>query len=82
MKHNIIKSALNYRKKLSNHLKSFTIQIEAVDNSGKRITDDYVYANDLAAGQNQDFDIFTYVSDDLIDSMKSATYKIVTVSEV
>ena len=28
------------------------------------IYEDYVYANDLAAGQSQSFDIFTYVSSD------------------
>ena len=30
----------------SKEKKSFTIHIEAVDNTGKRIDDDYVYAND------------------------------------
>lgn len=60
--------------------KSFSIHIEAVDSSGSRIDEDYVYANDLASGQSQNFEIFTYISLDKLDSMKKATFKIVEVS--
>ena len=60
--------------------KSFNIHIEAVDNTGARIGDDYVYANDLGAGQTQEFKIFTYVSSDKVETMKNATFKIVEVS--
>lgn len=60
--------------------KSFNIHIEAVDNTGARIGDDYVYANDLGAGQTQEFKIFTYVSSDKVEIMKNATFKIVEVS--
>lgn len=59
--------------------KSFDIHIEAVDNTGARIGDDYVYANDLGAGQTQEFKIFTYVSSDKVETMKNATFKIVEV---
>lgn len=60
--------------------KSFNFHIEAVDTTGARINEDYVYANDLAAGQSQSFDIFTYVSSDKLNSMKNATFKIVEAS--
>lgn len=60
--------------------KTFSFHIEAVDDSGIRINEDYVYANDLAAGQSQNFDIFTYVSSDKLDSMENATFKIIEAS--
>ena len=64
----------------SKEKKSFTIHIEAVDNTGKRIDDDYVYANDLNSGQTQDFKIFTLVSSEILEQMKSAEFKIIDVS--
>ena len=60
--------------------KSFSIQIEAVDSTGARINNDYVYANNLTAGQSQNFEIFTYISSDKLEAMKNATFKIVEVS--
>lgn len=65
----------------TNEKKSFTIHIEAVDASGSRITDDTVYANDLTAGQKQDFKAFTLVTSDKVDALKSAKFNIVTVTE-
>lgn len=64
----------------SKEKKSFTLHIEAVDNTGKRIDDDYVYANDLNSGQTQDFKIFTLVSSEKLEQMKSAEFKIIDVS--
>lgn len=60
--------------------KSFSIHIETVDETGARIDEGYVSANDLNAGQSQNFEIFTYVSQDKLDKMKKATFKIVEVS--
>lgn len=60
--------------------KSFSIHIEAVDSNGSRLDDGYVYANDLASGQTQEFEVFTYVSSDQLETMKNATFKIVDVS--
>lgn len=62
--------------------KSYSIQIEAVDAEGKRIVDDTVYANDLNAGQSQDFESFTLVQSDKYDALKTATFKIVSVSKL
>lgn len=61
--------------------KSFNIHVEAINENGERIDEDYIYANDLGAGQSQSFDIFTYVQDSKLDNMKKATFKIVDISE-
>lgn len=60
--------------------KSFSIQVEAVDANGSRINQDYVYANNLTAGQSQDVEIFNYVASDKLEAMKQATFKIVEAS--
>lgn len=62
--------------------KSFSIQIEAVDADGKRLADDTIYANDLNAGQAQDFEAFTLVQSDKYESLQAATFKIVSVSKI
>ena len=59
---------------------SFSIQVEAVDANGSRIANDYIYANNLNAGQSQEFKLFEYVESDKLNSMKNATFKIVEVS--
>lgn len=59
---------------------SFSIQIEAVNSDGSRITTDYVYANNLTAGQSQTFDIFTLVSSDEIEALQNATFNVVEAS--
>ena len=51
-----------------------------VDANGNIIDEDYVYANDLSAGQTQNFEIFTYIEDSKIDGMKAATFKIIEAS--
>lgn len=67
-------------KNKTSETKSFSIQVEAVDSNGSRIDTDYVYANNLAAGQSQDFKIFTLISSDKLESVKNATFKIVEAS--
>ena len=64
----------------TSEIKTFSIHIEAVDSTGARIDNDYVYANSLTAGQSQDFEIFTYVTSDKLEKMKNATFNIVEVS--
>ena len=64
----------------TNKTKSFSIQVEAVDANGNRINQDYVYANNLTAGQSQNFDIFQFVSSDQIEAMQNATFNIVEAS--
>lgn len=60
---------------------SFSVRIEAVDVSGKRITDDTIYANDLGAGQSVDMDAFKYIEIDKIPEVEKATIKVVSVSK-
>lgn len=67
-------------KNITNKKMSYSFHIEAVDADGKRIDEDYVYANDLSAGQTQDFEIFTYIEDSKLDAMRSATFKIIEAS--
>ncbi|MGN1374437.1 MAG: hypothetical protein ACI4XK_03960 [Bacilli bacterium] len=65
---------------MTNEKKSFSFHIEAVDSDGKRIQEDYVYANDLSAGQTQEFETFNYVTSDKLELLKNATFKIVEAS--
>ena len=60
--------------------KSFSIQIEAVSQDGTRITTDYIYANNLTAGQSQEFKVFEYVQSENLEKMKNAKFNIVEVS--
>lgn len=60
--------------------KSYNIEIEAVAADGSRISTDYIYANDLGAGQSQEFEIFTYVDDADLEAMQSATFEIIEAS--
>jgi hypothetical protein len=62
--------------------KSYSIQIEAVNESGARIVDDTVYANSLGSGQSQAFKAFQYVASENVEAMKTATFKIVSVSQI
>lgn len=67
-------------KNKTSEKKSYNFHIEALDSNGSRIGEDYVYANDLTAGQSQNFEIFTHISSDKLDAMKNATFKIVEAS--
>ena len=67
-------------KNITDKSKSYSFHIEAVDANGNRINEDYVYANDLSAGQTQNFEIFTYIEDSKIDAMKAATFNIIEAS--
>jgi hypothetical protein len=62
--------------------KSYTIQIEAVDASGARILDESVYANDLGPAQTQEFEAFKLIESDKLEVMKTASFKIVKVSQL
>lgn len=60
---------------------SFTVKVEAVDASGNRIADDTVYVSDLNAGQSQTEDAFKYVESGKLEAIKTASFKIVSVSK-
>lgn len=67
-------------KNKSTEMKSGDIQIEAIDSDGSRIANDYVYINNLNAGQSQSFKCFEFVSSENLEKMKNATFKIVEAS--
>ena len=62
--------------------KTYTIKIEAVDTNGNRVADDTVYADKLGAGQTQVLEAFKLVESTKVDALKTATFKIVSVSEM
>lgn len=68
-------------KNLTDEPRSYQVQVEAVNASGDRITQDYAYVNDLGAGQSQTVKAFTYISSDEYDALKKATVKLVSVSQ-
>lgn len=61
--------------------KSYSIQIEAVDANGTRIDEDTVYANNLGSNQSQDLEAFKFVSTDKYDALKTAKFKVISVSQ-
>lgn len=61
--------------------KSYSIQVAAEDASGNKIADDYINANNLGAKQTQEFKLFQYVESDKVEAMKTATFKVVSVSK-
>lgn len=61
---------------------SYTVQIEAVDASGNRITDDTVIVNDLGAKQSQEEDAFKYIDQSQVDAIKTAKFNIVKVTQM
>ena len=64
-----------------NTSKSYNIQIEAVDSTGTRIDDDTVNVTNLGANQSQDFKAFEFVQSDKVDALKTATFKVASVSQ-
>lgn len=67
-------------KNITNEKKSYNFHIEAVDASGNRVGEDYIYVNNLAPGQTTTEKAFQFVTSDKVDAMKSATFKIVEAS--
>ena len=67
-------------KNITDKKKSYNFHIEAVDSTGHRIKDDYVYVNDLGPGQTTTEKIFEYIEDEKLSAMKNATFKIVEAS--
>ena len=66
---------------LTSESKSYSVHFEAVDSSGARIQDDYIYANKLGSGQSTTENIFQGYTDETIAKYEGATFKIVEVSQ-
>ena len=60
--------------------KTYSIHLEAVDESNIRIKDDTIYITDLGPNQTQTVEAFTYVSKDEYEAMQNITFNIVEVS--
>lgn len=67
-------------KNITDKQKSYNFHIEAVDNTGHRIDEDYIYVNDLGAGQTTTEKIFTYIEDEKLEAMRNATFKVIEAS--
>jgi hypothetical protein len=66
----------------SDSQQSFNVQVEAVDSEGARIGDvEYVYGENLAAGQSSKQDVFTFVDEGDLEALKSAEFSVVEVSK-
>ncbi len=63
-------------KNKSNEKKSFSIGIEAVDKDGTRIETDTVLVNSLGAGQSLNEDAFTLLTDEKIEKLKNAEFRV------
>lgn len=63
-------------KNISKTTKSFFVTIEAVDENGDRIAEDYASALKLAPGQSTTVSAFTYVDEDKLSQLKTATFKV------
>jgi hypothetical protein len=65
----------------NSEVKSYDIKIEAVDASGKRITEDTVYVDSLGSNQSQELKAFEFVDTDKIPELKKAEFKVISVSQ-
>ena len=60
---------------------SYTVKIEAVDASGARVAEDTIYVSDLNPGQSVSEKAFKYIEEAKLESVKTATFKILEVSK-
>ena len=66
---------------LASESKYYTVHLEAVDSTGTRIRDAYIYANNLASGQSKVDKVFESYGDEGVAKYDGATFKIVEVSQ-
>ncbi len=67
-------------KNKSKKEQSFSINVEALDSNGDRIDTAYTSVSSLAPGQSETKELFTWVADDKLPSMQTATFKVYTAS--
>ena len=63
-------------KNKSKEKKSFSIDIEAIDENGTRVETDTVYVDGLGAGQSQNFEAFTLNTEKKIEKLKNAEFRV------
>lgn len=59
--------------------RSYTVEIEAVDATGARIDTDYIYVNNLNSNQEIHLEAFKFVTEDKLEQLKNATFKVLDV---
>lgn len=65
----------------SSEAASFNVQIEAVDSDGSRIADDTLFVQNLGPGQSIDKDAFAFVPSTDYEKLKTATFRVASVSK-
>lgn len=60
--------------------RSYTVEIEAVDATGARIDTDDIYVDDLNSNQEIHLEAFEFVTEDKLEQLKNATFKVLEVS--
>ena len=60
---------------------TYSVQIEALDTAGNRITEDTVYVQNLAPGQSVTKDAFTFSDEDNYAKLTHATFNVAGVSK-
>lgn len=63
-------------KNKSDKIRSFSIDIEAVDENGTRLATDTVYVERLGAGQSQKEQAFTLLDEEKTDELKNAEFRV------
>ena len=60
--------------------RSFYIKVEAVKADGSKIMADDSYIQELGAGESRDISLYEFVTDDNIEDVRNATFKVVEAS--
>lgn len=60
--------------------RSYTVEIEAVDATGARIDTDDIYVDNLNSNQEIHLEAFEFVTEDKLEQLKNATFKVLEVS--
>lgn len=60
--------------------KTYSIDIEAVDEKGTRIEKDTIIASELNPKQSGEYKVFEHVSNDKLSALKKAKFKVLSVS--
>ncbi len=63
-------------KNTAKKAKTYSITIEAYDSSNNKIKTDYIFTNKLEPGESQELKAFDFLSNDEVEAMKTATFKI------
>lgn len=66
-------------KNISSDVASFDITIVATASDGSQLETDYLYAMDLEPDQSKQDEAFSYVQEEVVEKMKTATFKVTSI---